>query len=112
MCAHSKSPPRPSAAPQDDNYRLWGGAADGSSCAFKAADGTPLYYPGYQRVEWDAAPSCAGSLDDEGVSPRADSQGRKWGWENDAPCAYKATPGVPACMQWYRGAGMLGLRLP
>lgn len=76
---------RASPAPQDEDYRLWGSLADGSSCAFRAGDGTPLYFPGYQRVEWDAAPACAGTPDDAGAAARTDTKGRKWGWQNDAP---------------------------
>jgi hypothetical protein len=81
---------------QDYNYRLWGTLANGTSCAYKAPDGTPLYYPGYHRSSWEGAPACSGAPTDPGASPRDDTEGRQWGWENDAPCAYKdaASPGT------------------
>jgi hypothetical protein len=76
---------------QDYNYRLWGVAEPGSnaSCAFKSADGSPLYYPGYQRSSSETTPACAGAPTDAGAARRTDTEGRQWGWENDAPCAYK-----------------------
>jgi hypothetical protein len=86
---------------QDYNYRLWGVPEPGSntSCAYRAPDGSPLYYPGYQRSSWEKTPACASAPTDASAAPRTDTEGRQWGWENDAPCAYK-----PAGNESARGA--------
>jgi hypothetical protein len=76
--------------PQDRDHRLWGVlTANGTSCAFKAPDATPLYYPAYKRASWEGAPPCRGGPKGAGASARKDTEGRLWGWQDDAPCAYK-----------------------
>ena len=61
----------------------------------KAADGSPLFYPGYTRITWEGSPACTGpaparapgALLREGGADAAytDTEGRLWGWESNAP---------------------------
>jgi hypothetical protein len=76
-------------APQDTEFRLWGTLANGTSCAFKSPEGDPLYYPAYTKSSWGGAPACAKAPTDPGAFATRDAQGRLWGWEGEAPCAYK-----------------------
>lgn len=48
-------------AAQDEQYRLWG-FEDGASCAFKDADGAPVFYDGYVKITWEEAPTCAAEM--------------------------------------------------
>ena len=74
---------------QDQLMRLWGWE-HGSGCAFKAADHNPIYYPGYsQRAVWATAPACTAAPNATNSKP--DTNGRLWGWENEANCVFNST---------------------
>ena len=82
---------------KDVDFRLWGALPSGASCAFKAPDGAPLYYANYSRSSWDTAPACRGAATDVDAAVSTDALGRLWGWQDDAPCAYRtAAPAAGA----------------
>jgi hypothetical protein len=67
---------------QDLNGRLWWVVVSGQSwvsCAYRAADGSPVYYDGYQQVQYDNSPSCDATP--TMINAMADASGRLWGWK-------------------------------
>eukprot|EP00879_Flechtneria_rotunda_P030689 GHRR01033357.1.p1 GENE.GHRR01033357.1~~GHRR01033357.1.p1 ORF type:complete len:103 (-),score=40.63 GHRR01033357.1:590-898(-) len=80
-----------SSALQDTEGRLWW-YESGRSCAYRGADGKPLYYIGYVQVKWDTAPACPGTA--TLTNSMADAQGRMWGWSDNKPCKYVKADGT------------------
>lgn len=78
-------PPSKYTATMDGRGRLWGFEGN-ASCAYRDANGLPVY-------DWDTAPRCLGDAS-EGSS-HADVEGRLWGWEAGSSCAFKDLDGRP-----------------
>ncbi|KAJ9506420.1 hypothetical protein QJQ45_004917 [Haematococcus lacustris] len=87
------------------------GFENGSSCAYKAANGAAIFYQGYVQsgaysspssawmassstasassavvTSWETAPACRQAVTDFNYQP--DSAGRKWGWDGSVSCKY------------------------
>jgi hypothetical protein len=86
---------------QDLNGRLWWVVVTGHSwvsCAYRAADGSPIYYDGYQQVQYDGSPSCDATP--TMINAMADSSGRLWGWKEGQAgegvnCRFLKADGTP-----------------
>jgi hypothetical protein len=66
---------------QDLNGRLWWVSTTGPdwiSCAYRAADGSPIYYEGYVQVKWETSPACPETP--TMVNSVADANNRLWSW--------------------------------
>jgi hypothetical protein len=67
---------------QDLDGRLWWVLTSGAgwtSCAYRAADGTPVYYEGYVQVKWETSPACVETP--TMVNSVADANSRLWSWQ-------------------------------
>lgn len=67
---------------QDLDGRLWWVVTSGAnwtSCAYRAADGTPVFYEGYVQVKWETSPACVETP--TMVNSVADANSRLWSWQ-------------------------------
>jgi hypothetical protein len=86
---------------QDLSGRLWWVVTSGStwaSCAYRAADGTAVYYEGFQQVQFDSSPACEHTPTN--TDSMADSSGRLWGWKEGQAgegvnCRFLKADGTP-----------------
>jgi hypothetical protein len=79
---------------QDFNGRLWGQNEDETSCAYKTADKSPIYYADYKRITWQDSPVCRG-YNQTTDSAQPDAEGRLWGYQNGANCVFIHPDGTP-----------------
>jgi hypothetical protein len=79
---------------QDFNGRLWGQNEDETSCAYKTADNSPIYYADYKRITWQESPVCRG-YNQTTDSAQPDAEGRLWGYQNGANCVFIHPDGTP-----------------
>ena len=84
-----------------DSYRHLWGSANGASCAFRDANGNPIFpakvvtLPATKSggLDWRTVPRCP--VPPTADNSKADSYGHRWGSANGASCAFRDANGNP-----------------